>query len=174
MRRKNKLSHLVGRFFGALLAQPLTPTDVQWVENCLLPTEQALWQRMSKADQVHAFGVMARVDEELPEAPREVLAAALLHDVGKVTSNLGTFGRVAATLLVAVPAAGRHQVWAKQSGIRGNLGRYLTHPDQGLRLLTEAGSDPLTVAWAEEHHRPANQWTVETEYAAVLWKADDD
>ncbi|HIG24524.1 MAG TPA: hypothetical protein EYQ49_01350 [Acidimicrobiia bacterium] len=155
-------------------AQPLTPTDVQWVENCLLPTEQALWQRMSKADQAHAFGVAGRVRSELPGAPREVMAAALLHDVGKVTSSLGTFGRVAATLLAAMTTTGRHQAWAKQTDIRGDLGRYLTHPDQGFRLLTEAGSDPLTVAWAGEHHRPANQWTVETEYAAVLWKADDD
>jgi hypothetical protein len=37
-----------------------------------------------------------------------------------------------------------------------------------------AGSDPLTVAWAEQHHLPDEEWTVEPELAAALSAADDD
>jgi hypothetical protein len=28
-------------------------------------------------------------------------------------------------------------------------------------MLAFAGSDPLTVAWAREHHRPAEDWTID-------------
>ncbi len=41
-------------------------------------------------------------------------------------------------------------------------------------MLTEAGSDPLTVAWAREHHLPPLQWTVDPVVAEALHSADDD
>ena len=34
--------------------------------------------------------------------------------------------------------------------------------------------NPLTVAWAREHHRPPDQWTVPAAVGAVLKAADDD
>ena len=37
-----------------------------------------------------------------------------------------------------------------------------------------AGSDPLTVAWAREHHLPADEWTIDPELAQALHDADDD
>ena len=54
---------------------------------------------MSRADRRHAAGVARRVEVALgDEATRPVLAAALLHDVGKTESGLGTYGRVIATI----------------------------------------------------------------------------
>ena len=41
-------------------------------------------------------------------------------------------------------------------------------------MLTEAGSDPLTIAWAGEHHQPARKWTLDADVARVLHEADDD
>ena len=68
--------------------------------------ELELWRRMSGADRRHAHGVAKRVERSLGnEATAPVLAAALLHDVGKVDADLGTYGRVIATLSAAV--AGR-------------------------------------------------------------------
>src|SRR3546814_20809012 len=62
------------------------------------PGEAALWARMSAPDRRHAVGVARRVERALgAEAERPVLAAALLHDVGKVESGLRTYGRVVAT-----------------------------------------------------------------------------
>jgi hypothetical protein len=37
-----------------------------------------------------------------------------------------------------------------------------------------AGSDPLTVAWTREHHRPEAEWTVDPDLGAALKAADDD
>jgi hypothetical protein len=166
--------HLARRFVGSLRHGDVSPADAAWVRARLLDGEADLWVRMSDADRRHAVGVARRVDGVLDGAPRPVLAAALLHDVGKVTSGLGTWARVVATLLGAVTSADAHGRWAARGGALGRLGRYLRHPDEGAALLSVAGSDPLTVAWAAEHHHPRSRWTVEASVAEALWSADDD
>ena len=125
----------------------------------LLPGELDVWERLSKPDQRHAVGVARRVAETHTDRP--VLAAALLHDSGKVVSGLGTFGRVAATLL------GRRRA-------KGRFDLYLRHDVLGAEILERAGSDPLTVAWAGEHHLPPERWTVPMDIGAALKAADDD
>jgi hypothetical protein len=65
-----------------------------------------------------------------PEATRAEIAGALLHDVGKIECGLGTFGRVAATVV------GRR-------GRRFTL--YHDHERIGAELAEAAGSDPATV-----------------------------
>ena len=89
--------HLAVRFFGALSPAGPSPTDEAWAVGSLLEGEQALWWRMSGPDRRHAVGVARETMRllQLNEPPREVVAAALLHDVGKVESSLGTFSRVA-------------------------------------------------------------------------------
>ena len=119
----------------------------------LLPGERALWGRMSGADRRHAVGVARQVGRD------DLAAAALLHDVGKIESRLGTLARVAAT--VVGPRTRRFAM-------------YRDHPAIGARLLQEAGSAGLTVAWAAEHHLPRERWTVPQEVADVLKAADDD
>jgi hypothetical protein len=37
-----------------------------------------------------------------------------------------------------------------------------------------AGADPLTEAWAREHHRPEADWTLPPAVARALKDADDD
>lgn len=103
-----------------------------------------------------------------PAATRPVVAAALLHDVGKTASGLRTPGRVLATAVGAM--ADRRRV---ASG-RGRIARYLRHDVEGAAMLTEAGSDELTVAWAREHHLPESAWTIPLPVADALRAADDD
>jgi len=167
-------AHLARRFVGSLRRADVTSVDAAWVHQHLLVGEADLWQRMSAADRRHAVDVARRVDGQFAGAQRAVLAAALLHDVGKVTSGFGTCARVAATLIGAVTPPSRHERWAAGSGIRGRLGRYLRHPAEGATLLSTAGSDLLTVAWAAEHHHPRARWTVDAPIAEALWIADDD
>jgi len=50
-------------------------------------------------------------------------------------------------------------------------------PKLGLEMFQSAnvaGSDPLTVTWAREHHLPADRWTVPAAVGAALKAADDD
>jgi hypothetical protein len=168
-------SHLIRRFFGSL--RPGGPGEhaEAWVDARLLPGEQALWRRMSGPDRRHAIAVAERVERALGhEATPPVIAAALLHDVGKVESGLRTYGRVVATLSAKVAGPEMATVWRKQRGYARKVGLYLQHDEIGADLLEMAGSDPLTVAWAREHHRPESEWTVDPHIAGALKAADDD
>ena len=78
---------------------------------------------MSRPDRRHAHGVARRVERALgDEATRPVLAAALLHDVGKTDARLRTYGRVVATLSAAVAGREMAEVWRNQSGFIRRVG----------------------------------------------------
>lgn len=166
----------MARFVGSLRPGGPSPEEETWAESHLLDEERALWRRMSGADRRHAAGVAHRVQQRLgADASRPVVAAALLHDVGKVVAGLGVIGRVAATLAALVVGRPRAARWGDRSpGLPGRIGLYLRHPELGGDLLALAGSDPLIVAWAREHHRPAGRWTLPRPVADALKAADDD
>jgi len=169
------LGHLVRRFFGSLSPTGPSAADEAWALDRMTPGEAGLWRRMSAPDRRHAVAVARRVDAALgPAASRPVVAAALLHDVGKVESGLGPFRRAIAT--IAGMAGGRDaaQRWRARRGAVGRVGRYLCHDEIGADLLVAAGSDAVTVAWAREHHLPAERWTVGVEVGSALKAADDD
>ncbi|HZU80536.1 MAG TPA: hypothetical protein VE991_11520 [Acidimicrobiales bacterium] len=175
------LRHLAGRFFGALWPGGPKPADEAWARRWLVPGEQDLWGRMSGPDRRHAVGV-ARGTLALLGAPAEpdraVVAAALLHDAGKVEAGFGTLARAVVTALAMV--AGRARLAAEPGGgrregrWRRRIRLYLTHDAVGAELLQAAGSAPVTVAWTREHHRPREQWTVPQPAADALKAADGD
>jgi putative nucleotidyltransferase with HDIG domain len=111
---------------------------------------------MSKPDRRHSIAVAQRLTAE-----PEVLAAALLHDVGKIEARLGTFSRALATVIGPARA-------------RGRMATYLRHDVLGAELLAAAGARPLVTTWAGEHHLPSERWTVPSEIGAALKAADDD
>ncbi len=167
--------HLVRRFGRAVRPGGLSNSDQDWVQGLLSPGETAVWDRLNNSDQRHAFGVAKAVEAELDiEATKPVLAAALLHDSGKVVSGLRTPGRVFATLFWAVVDSSKAQAWRHGSSTKSRLAQYRLHPELGAALLTEAGSDQLTISWAAEHHQPMASWTVPRHIGRVLKDCDDD
>lgn len=161
----SSLRHLAGRFAGSLWLGGPGGGAEQWVAGVLAPPEQELWRRMSGPDRRHAVGVARRAEQALgKDVARPVLAAALLHDVGKIEAGLGTFSRVLATI------AGR----GRRQRLPARYRAYLEHDERGARLLSAAGSDPLPVAWAREHHLPPDRWTLPPDVAAALKAADGD
>lgn len=170
-----KALHLTKRFVGSLWPFGPGSTDDQWATSHLLDAEIELWRRMSSQDRRHSVGVARRVEEHLGEkATRPVLAAALLHDVGKVDSGLGTFLRVVATLSAAVAGRETAELWVRSSGVTRRVGLYLKHPEIGGDLLGMAGSDPFTETWARQHHLPEDQCELDSELAHALRVSDDD
>ncbi|MCC5952398.1 MAG: hypothetical protein JJU45_09930 [Acidimicrobiia bacterium] len=178
--RPTEVLHLVRRFLGMLV--PIGPrrSRREWAGSLLSDEEWALWCRMKPADRRHAVAVARRVDRSFGgDTPGAVLAAALLHDVGKIDSGLGVYGRTVATLSAA--AIGRDpdiiRAWTRTTGFTRRVGLYLQHPRLGGDLLELAGSDPLVVAWARQHHLPADRQDrdlIPVEVAAALTAADDD
>jgi hypothetical protein len=169
------LLHLVRRFFGSLRPGGPAPADEAWARQQLVPGEVELWARLRGADRRHAAGVARDVERRLGErATRPVLAAALLHDVGKLDAGLGTYGRVIATVSGAVAGRDTAEAWSTKRGFTRKVGLYLRHDELGAQRLELAGSDPLTVTWAREHHLPPERWTLDPDVAAALKAADDD
>jgi HD domain len=154
--------HLAKRFFGSLSRREPEPADSMWAHSHLLPGELALWEQMDVADRRHAIGV-ARTTIDLmdDQATRPVLAAALLHDMGKIDSALGPVARAVATVV------------NRRTG-DSRFARYRRHDQIGAALLEAAGSDPLTIAWAREHHLAPERWTIDRAIADALKAADDD
>ena len=122
--------HLVSRFFGALSgAQPLRE-DLKEVESLLLDSELLLWQKLPTMDQRHSINVLRRFINLRPGATRPEMRAALLHDIGKLQSNLGVLGRVVATLI----------------GRRGErFTAYHDHEKIGSQMLQNIDSDSVTI-----------------------------
>lgn len=128
--RRWHIAHLVRRFVGSAVPRPVRRRDAAWVAAVLSPAELDLWRSMSTADRRHSAHVARRFVERLPDATRAEVAGALLHDVGKIASGLGTVGRVVAT--VVGPRTDRFR-------------RYHDHERIGAQLLDGAGADPTTV-----------------------------
>jgi hypothetical protein len=167
--------HLTRRFFGSLRPGGPPPADAVWAEDQLLSNEVELWRRMSGPDRRHGIAVARRVERALGhEASRPVLAAALLHDVGKVDSGLGTYGRVIATVSARFAGHEAAREWKASNGFTRRVGLYLLHPELGGDALELAGSNRLTVAWAREHHSDPDSCTLPTLIADALRAADDD
>ena len=169
--------HLVRRFFFTALPTNPRKSDDAWARAQLLPSEIELWDRMKPCDRRHSVGVARRVEQALgDDGTRPVLAAALLHDVGKIEANFGAYRRAVATM--SAIAVGHDEVviraWTRTTGFVRRCGLYLQHPKIGGDLLGLAGSDPLTEAWTREHHLPESEWTVPMAVARALKDADDD
>jgi putative nucleotidyltransferase with HDIG domain len=156
--------HLVRRFVWSLNAGPPPPEDDAWARAQLAPGEADLWDRMPAVDRRHSIAVARQTQATLGAgaATPPVMAAALLHDVGKCDAHLGTFGRSAATLVKPLV---KHNP--------GRLGRYARYQEVGARMLEAAGSDPLVVAWAREHHDPPERWTIDPVIGRALQAADN-
>ncbi len=169
------MSHLARRFVGSLWPGGPSRPDDAWATGWLLPGETALWRRMGGADRRHAVGVARRTEQALgPRATRAVLAAALLHDVGKVDSGFGPVRRAVATVAGLCGGRAAAERWRHRTGIVGRTGRYLCHDQIGAAMLTGVGSDGLTVAWAREHHLEPGRWSVPVDIGDALKLADDD
>jgi hypothetical protein len=166
--------HLARRFAGSLRPGGPGARDRAWVGEMLSPAEHELWRRMPAPDRRHSVQVARRVAAMRADATRDVLAAALLHDVGKVHSGLGTFGRVVATVTIKLAGPSEVESWRSLSGLHRRIALYLDHGPIGGDDLALVESAPLVIAWTREHHRPRGEWTVPDEWSRVLDACDND
>lgn len=134
MRPLANLGHLTRRFFASLSRRPPAVDDVSWALDHLLPGEAGLWRAMAVHDRRHSIVVARRFTARVADASRAEIAGALLHDVGKSDSGLGTISRVAATVLG--PRTKRFR-------------RYHDHETLGVEMLRGAGSEPDTLELIE-------------------------
>src|SRR3954453_19754644 len=115
-----KIGHLSGPFVRAL--RPGTPRshDVAGVQTVLPPDGFVQFRRQPNHDQRHAIGVTRDVQARLADTPEACaprwLSAALLHDIGKLDSHLGVYGRVVATVSGAAVGREHARAWSESKG----------------------------------------------------------
>lgn len=148
------LGHLTRRFFDVLSARPLTVDEETLVSLWLDGDLQRVFFEQQRADQRHAYEAALSVTTVSADEP-EVLAAALLHDVGKRHSRLGVIGRTIASLLILAGLP-----------LNERMKSYRDHGIIAAAELAELGAPPLAVDYALHHHgeRPPS-------IAAEIWDA---
>ena len=172
------------QFFGALRAR-LEKEERAEVAAHLTPAEQRLFSAMDLRDQRHALDVF-RVLKSGGQRDASLLAAALLHDVGKGPIRL--WQRVAFVLLRVVsprllrrlasadaPPAGGGSAFDR--GWRGALGRSLNHAERGAALAKAVGSTAETVRLIRLHRSPTSASSAEPagdDVALALLQAADE
>lgn len=160
---KNPVSTLVYRL-GQTRQQlgfvaPLSARELQEVAEQLPGDARALFASMSPADQRHSLrvyrGLRARGCDD-----RDILTAALLHDVGKAGGRVPFWTRPAIVLgkrcaprllsrLTAYPVEG-----ASLPGWRRALSYAWWHAEVGADLAAGAGLSERAVHYIRMHHRP--------------------
>ncbi len=125
-------------------------TDREELARWLPPRAVALWQRQPLRDQAHSLRVLRRLQTEGFTAP-PLMAAALLHDVGKTEAPLRLWHRVVWVLLKRCCPA--WQSWLiHPRGWRRPFWALAEHPALGAALARQAGCDEET-AWLIAHHQ---------------------
>ncbi|MBN1250370.1 MAG: HDIG domain-containing protein [Anaerolineae bacterium] len=175
-----RVRHRVAQFLRALKAW-FQPVDIAYAQARLAAIGSsepgrllALFTAMRRADRHHGIEVARALEQEGLTDPA-LLAAALLHDVGKVRAPVGIFARVFVVLGEHfAPALARD--WSDWSpgeqlphGLRRGFVVRRHHAAWGAALALEAGVPPETAAWIRRHHDPAGP----DRALAALQRADE-
>lgn len=123
--------HLAKRFLSSFPRSDVSETELSSVRSLLSASEYELWLQFAHADRRHSVVVAARFTALCPEASRYEIAGVLLHDIGKIRSNLSTLQRVIAT--VVGPRTRRFAL-------------YHQHEEIGITMLQHAGSHTDVIA----------------------------
>jgi hypothetical protein len=172
----------VGQFLQALTAR-VPDEEVERATRVLTAEARGLFRRQAMQDQRHALAVY-RTLCHAGHTDARLLAAALLHDVGKAAARLSPWQRAMIVLLerfaprlLARLSQGeqRDYTWSVPEGWCRPFVVYARHPEVGARWAQQAGCSPLTVALILRHRdRLANcsSTAEEDQLLAALQAAD--
>jgi predicted HD phosphohydrolase len=163
----------VGQFFRALTAR-VSDDELERATHDLTPQARALFRRQAIQDQQHALAVYGAL-RQTGHANPHLLAAALLHDVGKAATRLSPVHRSIIVLLghfapglLARLSQGEPRSWNRPFVVHAQ------HPQIGARWVEESGCSPLTVALIRRHEeKPITVQTEQDRLLAVLQAVDD-
>jgi hypothetical protein len=135
----------------------------------LSPALLAAFITMQPSEQAHSLDVLKKLKVQGEDHP-DLLAAALLHDLGKTVKPLRVWERV---LIVLVK--GLSPSLARSLGLTFHWPMFRVaelHPEWGAELAANAGASPLTVALIRRHQEtlPEQGETSETSEDLLLRK----
>jgi putative nucleotidyltransferase with HDIG domain len=149
------------------------PVDEDLLRRYLPPQAVELFGKMPRYDRQHALAVFGAL-QQTGYADPDLLAAALLHDVGKTTSTLGRMAlwhRLAVVLLRAAWPGALDRIAEDRPGSwRRPFFVQQHHATIGAELARKAGCSPATVNWISRHKECAQP---EDRLLAALQSADN-
>ncbi len=141
--------------FGALFAFARAP-DLALAKPHLSACEYRAFRAMSRSDQLHSLQVLEKTLAADSTAPKALICAALLHDVGKSRYHLSVAQKSAAVIIEALsPGLSRRlgeretiNFWRAPFVLRRH------HAKWSGEILRECGADADTI-WLARHHQDA-------------------
>jgi hypothetical protein len=149
------LKVLAERLLDTFRRAPLEPEQT-WVKPLLTRAEFDLWSRLSPYDQSHAVRVAQGVHRRLAATQYagdlRWLSVALMHDIGKLESNLAFDERMLATLAGRIVKLSTAMRWSSSArGLTRRVGRYLIHGALGSEMIRLAGGREEIALWSAVH-----------------------
>ncbi len=129
----------------------------------LTQAQRTLFMRLPAADQLHSLRVLDRLVESGERDP-DLLAAALLHDIGKTLRPLRLWERVFIVLAQAIaPGWAASSADEQGSSWRSALAVSLKHPQWGAEILAHTGASGRLIDLVRRHQDDPNEPTSETD-----------
>ncbi|MGD2145085.1 MAG: hypothetical protein PVH41_00150 [Anaerolineae bacterium] len=168
------VSYRVEQFLRALTARRnISEQRIDQATRILTPRARALFARQLPQDQAHALTVYDTLCRE-GHSSQDLLAAALLHDVGKAAALLPAWQRGLYVLVERfVPDLFARADRGQTGGRWRSISDYARHAEIGARWAEDAGCSPLTVALIRRHEEQADSdETAEGYLLSILQAAD--
>jgi hypothetical protein len=129
----------------------LHPADDTLAQQHLSPALFALFEQMRRSERQHSLRVLSELIASGHDQP-DLLAAALLHDVGKIRAPFSLPEKVLVVLVKAIsPGLYLHWGTGSSQGWRRPFAVSVQHPIWGADMVAEAGGTPLTVELIRRH-----------------------
>jgi putative nucleotidyltransferase with HDIG domain len=154
-----RIVYRLRQFWSAVYARP-SAGELELASSLLTPAQMALFRQMHRSEQAHSIQVTRTVLQSsagIPDVPRrDLLRAALLHDVGKCRFPVRIWERAIIVLSKAFlpDQASRWGEGVAEDGALGWRRAFVVaqqHAAWGAQMAEEAGASPLVAALIRRH-----------------------
>lgn len=152
----------IWQFWVAFRARPLPANARQEIGEILHLAENQLFDRFSRSDQWHSYRVMCAL-RDAGQQNSALLAAALLHDIGKSCYPLTVWERSLAVVLgLMMPQWVKRWGQGEARGWRRPFVVKAQHPAWGADMVAAVGGEVVTVALIRRHQDELEEETAES------------
>lgn len=151
----------IKQFCRGLLAK-VTPEDQKFLEMYLNDHEIALFYRLRMGEQRHCLNIAYDCLSSEMSDPF-LIKAALLHDVGKIHSNLTLVNKALVVLVLKLHIP--EKILPKF--LKKALYYKMHHPTLGAKILEESGTEPPVIFLTRYHHHDLMKNPVSSEECLI-------